>query len=198
MAIKRIYVHEKIYNQFKEKFVHFVRALKVGDGTDPEIFFGPIQNEMQFNRAKDLYASISATGLKVALDGGPVQGSAGFHFRPVIVDDPPEDSRIVKEEPFAPILPLLKWSESDRISVVDRANNTETGLGASVWSKNVEHAEALARQLDAGSVWVNSHFELVAHIPFGGHKSSGIGLEYGFDGLLEYCDSQSVWVRTNA
>ena len=196
MAIKRLYVHESIYSEFKNKLVHFVQTLKVGGGnSDPDVFFGPLQNKMQYEKASDLLASISSTSLSTALTGGPSKDSPGFFFAPVIVDNPPEESRIVGEEPFAPMIPLLKWSESDGVPVVDRANRIDTGLGASVWSKDIDRAAAIAGQLEAGSVWVNSHFELEAHVPFGGHKSSGIGLEYGLSGLVEYCNSQTLWLR---
>ena len=93
------------------------------------------------------------------------------------------------------MIPLLRWSEPDGVGVVDRANRVESGLGASVWSKDTDWAAAIARQLVAGSVWVNSHFELEAHVPFGGHNSSGIGLEYGLSGLVEDCNSQTLWLR---
>lgn len=196
MAIKRLYVHEHIYNEFRDKLVRSVKTLKVGDGNSyPNVFFGPLQNKMQYEKASGLLASISSAGLSTALTGGPFKNSPGFFFAPVIVDNPPEDSRIVNEEPFAPILPLLKWSESDKVPVVDRANRVETGLGASVWGKDTDQAAAIAGQLEAGSVWVNSHFELEAHVPFGGHKSSGIGLEYGLSGLVEYWNSQTLWLR---
>lgn len=196
MAIKRLYVHERIYNEFKGKLVHFVQTLKVGDGSsDPEVFLGPLQNKMQYEEASDLLASISSVGLSTALTGGPFKDSPGFFFAPVIVDNPPEESRIVVEEPFAPMIPLLRWSESDGVGVVDRANRVESGLGASVWSKDADRAAAIAGQSEAGSVWVNSHFELEAHVPFGGHKSSGIGLEYGLSGLVEDCNSQTLWLR---
>ncbi|GIJ88214.1 hypothetical protein Asppvi_007132 [Aspergillus pseudoviridinutans] len=192
MMVKRLYVHEKIYDEFREKLVAFVASLKVGDGTEPDVFFGPVQNDMQYGKAKDLVESLSAEGLTTAL-GGTIQDSAGYFVPPIIVDNPPESARVVQEEPFAPILPMLKWSDED--DVIARANATEMGLGASVWSKDMARARRIADQLESGSVWINSHFDVSPKAPFGGHKSSGIGTEWGLNGLTAYCNSQTLWVK---
>jgi acyl-CoA reductase-like NAD-dependent aldehyde dehydrogenase len=100
--------------------------------------------------------------------------------------------RLLQEEPFGPIVPLLKWSDED--DVIDRANALKTGLGASVWSKDLARAESMARRLEAGSVWVNSHFDVDARVPFGGWKESGVGMEWGMEGLKSYTNSRSLWV----
>lgn len=97
------------------------------------------------------------------------------------------------EEPFGPILPVLKWK--DEKDVIKRANASLMGLGASVWTKDLERGERIARQLEAGSVWVNSHFELAPNVPFGGYKWSGIGVDWGVEGLKGWCNPQTVWVR---
>lgn len=131
----------------------------------------------------------------MALDGKIWESSKGFFAEPAIVDNPPDDSRIVVEEPFAPIVPLLKWLDED--DVLERANGLETGLGGSVWSKDLQRAERMARQLSAGSVWVNSHFDVAPNVPFGGHKQSGIGMEWGVEGLKNYTNSRSLWVWKN-
>jgi acyl-CoA reductase-like NAD-dependent aldehyde dehydrogenase len=192
MMIKRLYVHESIYDEFLEKLVAFVKTLKVGAGTEPDTFFGPVQNEMQFEKAKELLTSIQKENLKPAL-GGSIENSTGYYVHPTIIDNPPESSRVVQEEPFAPILPILKWSDED--DVIERANALETGLGASVWSKDFERATRMADQLQSGSVWVNSHFDLMPTAPFGGHKQSGMGVEWGLTGLLGYCNSQTQWLK---
>lgn len=192
MMIKRLYVHEKIYDEFLNKLVTFVKTLKVGEGTESDVFFGPVQNEMQFRKAKDLLSSITTEKLIPAL-GGSIESSSGYFIHPAIIDNPPESSRVVQEEPFAPILPILKWSDED--DVVERANALETGLGSSVWSKDFERATRIADQLQSGSVWVNSHFDLLPIAPFGGHKQSGMGVEWGLTGLLGYCNSQTQWLK---
>ncbi|KAL3481403.1 Aldehyde/histidinol dehydrogenase [Aspergillus californicus] len=192
MMIKRLYIHESIYPAFLEKFTAVVQAYKIGAGTNPENFIGPIQNSMQYEKAKDLFSSIASENLTAAL-GGKITDSEGFFIPPTIIDNPPESSRVVQEEPFAPIIPLMKWSDED--DVLARANASESGLGASVWSKDMVRARRMADQLEAGNVWINTHFEVSPIAPFGGHKSSGIGSEWGVSGLLQYCNSQTLWER---
>lgn len=192
MMIKRLYVHEKIYDAFLEKLVAFVKNFKVGEGTDPDVFVGPVQNKMQFEKAKDLFSSITTENLKAVL-GGSIEDSHGYYIHPTIIDNPPEGSRVVQEEPFAPILPVMKWSDED--DVIKKANALDTGLGSSVWSKDLDRAQRIADQMQSGSVWVNSHFEVAPNVPFGGHKQSGMGVEWGLTGLLGYCNSQTQWLN---
>lgn len=192
MMIKRLYVHENIYDEFLDKLVTFVKSLKVGDGTEEDTFFGPVQNKMQYEKAKDLFSTLSTENLKAAL-GGSIENSSGYYIHPTIVDNPPEGSRVVQEEAFAPILPVLKWSDED--DVIQRANALKTGLGSSVWSKDFDRATRIADQLQSGSVWVNSHFDVSPTAPMGGHKESGIGVEWGLTGLLGYCNSQTQWLK---
>ncbi|OJZ92899.1 hypothetical protein ASPFODRAFT_122574 [Aspergillus luchuensis CBS 106.47] len=192
MMIKRLYVHEKIYDKFLEAFVNFTKNLKVGNGTEPDVFFGPVQNEMQYGKLKDLFSSIQTENLKPAL-GGSITESEGYFVTPTIIDNPPDNSRVVQEEPFGPILPLMKWSDEDE--VIARANDTDTGLGASVWSKDVDRAQRIGTQLESGSVWINSHFQVAPNIPFGGMKASGNGREWGLEGLKSYTQSQMLWVK---
>ncbi|RLL93178.1 hypothetical protein CFD26_101576 [Aspergillus turcosus] len=195
MMIKRLYVHEAIYDEFRDKLVSIVKTFPLGEGTKPDVFFGPIQNEMQYNKARDLLASISSEGLTTVLGGSPGD-PAGFFIQPTIVDNPPGKARVVIEEPFAPILPLLKWRADDE--VLDRANTDPSGLGGSVWCRDPDRAQRLADCLDTGSVWINSHLALAPHVPYGGHKQSGIGVEYGLEGLKAYCASQTVWLFKDA
>ncbi|KAL4945753.1 hypothetical protein BDV06DRAFT_8795 [Aspergillus oleicola] len=192
MMIKRLYVHEKIYSTFLEKYIAFVKNFPVGEGTAADTFIGPVQNSMQYEKAKNLFSSISSENLTAAL-GGTITDSKGFFIPPTIIDNPPENSRVVQEEPFAPILPVLKWSDED--DVVARANASDSALAASVWCKDVDRARRIADQLDGGSVWINTHFEVSPFVPFGGHKASGIGTEWGLQGLTQYCNSQSLWIK---
>ncbi|KAF2010920.1 aldehyde dehydrogenase-like protein [Aaosphaeria arxii CBS 175.79] len=193
MLAKRIYVHERIYDTFRDKMVAFTKStIKTGSGMEEGVVVGPIQNKM-YEKVKGLYAQIEKQGWKTALAGSAQDSASGGYFiTPAIIDNPPEDSSIVTDEPFGPIVPLLKWS--DEIDVIERANASKAGLGASVWSRDVKRAERMARQLEAGSVWVNSHFDVDPKIPFGGHKESGIGMEWGIEGLKHYTNSRSLWV----
>ncbi|KAM3069063.1 hypothetical protein ACMFMG_004244 [Clarireedia jacksonii] len=196
MAIKRIYVHEAIYDRFLSAMVSHAKNLGVGSGKDPKTFVGPLQNATQLEKVQSYYDDIEKNGLRAAL-GGPsalLKESLpkGYFLTPTIIDNPPDTERIVQEEPFGPIVPLIKWSGSDD-AVVERANDSLTGLGASVWSADVARAEKMARQLQAGSVWVNTHFQVSALVPFGGHKNSGLGMEWGIMGLKHWCNPQSLW-----
>ncbi|KAH8655798.1 Aldehyde/histidinol dehydrogenase [Xylariales sp. PMI_506] len=197
MNIKRIYVHENIYDKFLATMVAMTKQFKTGDHTDPEAFFGPIQNSMQYEKLQNFYSQISKEGWKTALGGEPgPKESKGFYMPPTIIDNPSDDSSIVTDEPFGPIVPVLKWSNEEE--VIRRANNSKMGLGASVWSKDVPRAQRMAEQLEAGSIWVNTHFELAPNVPFGGHKESGLGMDWGEVGLQGWCNPQAYWVKHSA
>ncbi|KAK3302660.1 Aldehyde/histidinol dehydrogenase [Chaetomium strumarium] len=195
VAVKRLYVHEDIYDAFLAALSGVVQAaLKTGMNDDPTAVLGPIQNTMQYAKLQDMYAQISQQGWKAvpAPDLSAPKPGAGFFLPPTLIDNPPDDARIVTEEQFGPIVPLLKWSDED--DVVRRANATPYGLGGSVWSADRARAERTARRLEAGTVWVNTHFQLGPQAAFGGHKQSGIGVESGLDGLKGWCNPQTVWV----
>jgi acyl-CoA reductase-like NAD-dependent aldehyde dehydrogenase len=188
---KRLYVHEDVYDEVRDALVEFINAnIKVGDGTAADTDLGPIQNSMQYGKVKDYFADCHANGYQFAL-GGDIDESAPGWFVPVtLVDNPPEDSRIVKEEPFGPILPLLKWSDED--DVIARANDTIYGLGASVWGKDLEAVERIGSQLEAGTVWLNEVHQYSPFQAFGGHKQSGLGCENSLHGLMEYTNWQTT------
>jgi acyl-CoA reductase-like NAD-dependent aldehyde dehydrogenase len=155
---------------------------------------------MQFEKVKSFFTDIETSKWTVAVGGGvndqqTKKPSAGYFIEPTIIDRPPENSRIVVEEPFGPILPLLTWSSEEE--VVQRANNTKMGLGASVWSDDLNQATRIARQLEAGSVWINTHQEGNPLAPFGGHKESGLGYEWGRGGLASYCNVQSLFLKSS-
>ncbi|KAK7417295.1 hypothetical protein QQZ08_011675 [Neonectria magnoliae] len=194
MAVKRIYVHESIYDKFLAAMVEVVKSLKAGDHDDAEAFLGPIQNRMQFDKLQTTYAQIAKHGWKTAVGGPPEKRAGkGYFMPPTIVDNPPDDSSIVVEEPFGPIVPVLKWTDEE--DVINRANASKLGLGASVWASDEARATRIAQQLEAGSIWVNTHFELAPHMPFGGHKQSGLGMDWGNVGLKGWCNPQACWVK---
>lgn len=192
LAIKRIYVHESIHEKFRDAMVEYTRTLKVGEGNEEGVFLGPIQNSMQFDKVKTFFNDIEKEKWNVAV-GGKNDDRPGYFINPTIIDKPSDTSRIVTEEPFGPIVPLMTWS--DEADVVRRANDTKMGLGASVWSNDLEQANRIARQLDAGSVWVNTHLEVAPNAAFGGHKESGIGFEWGVGGLKAFCNVQTLFLK---
>lgn len=153
----------------------FTKTIKIGDGNEEGVFLGPVQNAMQYEKVKTFFSDIKKENWNVAV-GGINEEKPGYFINPTIIDKPAEGSRIVTEEPFGPIVPLLTWNTEE--DVIARANDTKMGLGASVWSDDMDEANRIARQLDAGSVWVNTHIELDPNAPFGGHKESGVGYEW--------------------
>jgi acyl-CoA reductase-like NAD-dependent aldehyde dehydrogenase len=193
LAIKRIYVHEDIHDEFRDAMVAFTKNLKVGAGTEEGVFLGPIQNSMQFEKVKTFFSDIEKEKLTVAVGGTNDDSKPGYFITPTIIDKPSDTSRIATEEPFGPIVPLMTWT--DETDVIDRANNTLMGLGASVWSSDLQQAARIAKQLEAGSVWVNTHLELDPSAPFGGHKESGIGFEWGTGGLKAFCNAQTLYLK---
>ena len=191
---KRLYIHEDVYDEVRDALVEFIEAnIKVGDGTLEDTDLGPIQNSMQYGKVKDYFADCHANGYKFAL-GGKIDENAKGWFVPVsLVDNPPESSRIVQEEPFGPILPLLKWSDED--DVIARANDTIYGLGATVWGKDLNAVERIGSQLEAGTVWLNEVHQYSPFQAFGGHKQSGLGCENSLHGLMEYTNWQTTTLK---
>lgn len=195
IAAKRIYVHSDIYDRFRDAFVAFARTVPMGDGAADGTALGPVQNVAQYRRVLDLIDDCRTNEHRFALGGDPVPETRDGYFIPVtIVDNPPDDSRIVTEEPFGPVVPLLRFDDVD--DVVSRANASPYGLAGSVWSADPVRALAVAEQLDTGTVWINECQYLTPFQPFGGHKQSGLGVESGRDGLLEYTNTQVITIRS--
>lgn len=189
-ATKRLYVHERIYDEVLGALVEYAKTVKVGNGADPSTQLGPIQNDAQYTKVIEYIDDCKAHGLRFAV-GGEVDAHAAGWFIPItLVDNPPEDSRIVGEEPFGPILPILKWR--DEKDVITRANKSQYGLGASVWGKDLDAVERIGSQLQAGTVWLNEIHQYSPHQAFGGHKESGLGCENSLHGLMEYTNWQTI------
>jgi acyl-CoA reductase-like NAD-dependent aldehyde dehydrogenase len=195
VATKRIYIHESIYREFVDEMVAFTKTMKVGNPDDGDNMLGPIQNSMQYEKVKSFFEDSKAKGYKFAVGEPEVTSGKGFFIQPTIIDNPPNDSRIIAEEPFGPIVPTQPWSDIE--DVIARANNTNTGLGACVWGKDVEEASRIARRLEAGSVFVNSWEKPSPRAIFGGHKESGIGGEWGKTGLLAFMNAHVIHVYKN-
>jgi acyl-CoA reductase-like NAD-dependent aldehyde dehydrogenase len=192
VAAKRLYIHEDIYDDLRDALVDYAKTVKVGDGSQQGTDLGPIQNRMQFEKLKELLGDAKASGLNAVL-GGEIPEGTGFFVPVTIYDNPPEDSRVVREEAFGPVLPLLKFTDVEE--VIARANDTEYGLAASVWSNDSEKAKAIASRIEAGTVWINEIHSFSPHVAFGGHKQSGVGIENALDGLAEYTNSQTIVTR---
>ncbi|MCB1710054.1 MAG: aldehyde dehydrogenase family protein [Halioglobus sp.] len=189
-ALKRLYVHEDIYDEMCDALAAIAGSVKTGDGSG-EVDFGPIQNKAQFDKVCAIAGEAKASGARFLTGGEPIKG-AGYFFPVTIVADIADDTRLVAEEPFGPILPILKFSDVE--DALRRANDSNNGLGGSVWSADVARATALASRLECGTAWVNGHAMIQPNMPFGGVKESGVGVEFGRYGLEEYTNIQSLYI----
>lgn len=193
VAIKRLYIHADIYDAVAREIVEYAKTVKIGDGAEQGVDLGPVQNKMQFEKVKSILADSREKGHRFLMGGEAAEGK-GYYIPISIVDNPPEDSRVVVEEAFGPVLPLLKFDNLD--DVIRRANSSDTGLGGSVWSADTEKAREIAQQLQTGTVWINEMFAFSPRAPFSGHKQSGIGSEHGLEGLLEFTNTQTITVKS--
>lgn len=189
-ALKRLYVHEDIYDEMCEALAAIARSVKTGDGSG-EVDFGPIQNKMQFDKVCTIAREAKESGARFLTGGEPMEG-AGYFFPVTIVADIADDTRLVAEEPFGPILPILKFTDVE--DALRRANDSNNGLGGSVWSTDTQRASELASRLECGTAWVNAHAMIQPNMPFGGVKESGLGVEFGRYGLEEYTNIQSLYI----
>jgi acyl-CoA reductase-like NAD-dependent aldehyde dehydrogenase len=190
LAVKRVYAHERIYDEVVEALAERARSVQVGDGFRDGTELGPLNNRPQYERVKELVNGAVADGAKVAAGGKPMEGS-GYFFEPTILGGLGDGSRIVDEEQFGPALPVIPYR--DVTAVLETANSGHYGLTGSVWSADVEHAFAVASELDCGQVSINVHGGGVRpELPFGGHKWSGIGVENGLAGLFGFTDTKVI------
>lgn len=190
VATKRLFIHADIYDRLRDRLHQLAKETPVGDGAQQGNRYGPIQNEAQYRRVLALLDDARANGLTL-LEGGAVP-DRGYFVPLTLVDNPPDDSRVVVEEAFGPILPLLKFTDVD--DVVARANDSEYGLAGAVWSNDVEQATAIAHRLDTGTVWINQNLQSTPFTPLAGAKQSGFGQENGVAGLLEFTRSKSIYI----
>ncbi len=191
-AIKRLYVHDDVYDRMCDALAKKAATMTVGPGDADGTDYGPVQNRMQFEKVCELAESAKADGGRFLTGGEPMEGK-GYFFPITLVADLTDGHRLVDEEPFGPILPIIRFTDDD--DVVRRANDSSFGLGGSVWSADVEKATDMAARLETGSAWVNQHFDLSPMVPFGGVKESGMGVENGVDGLREFTTSQVLNVK---
>jgi len=179
LGAKRLYVHESQYDQICDELGRLARESVVDDGLKQGTQMGPLQNKAQFEKAKGFLEDAKRNGKIVA--GGEVLSRKGYFIQPTIVRDIPDDARLVAEEQFSPIVPVLRYSDID--DAIARANDSEYGLGGTVWAKDLDRAFKVAARIETGTVWINTFLDVSPDISFGGAKQSGIGAELGQEGL---------------
>lgn len=177
-----------MYDEFCDELAKLAKAAIVDDGSKQGTTIGPIQNQMQFDKVKALIDDARTRGTVLA--GGDALDRPGYFMPPTIVRDLDDDAPLVREEQFGPVLPVLKYDDID--DVIARANDSDYGLGGTVWGKDLARATDVAMRIDSGTVWVNQHMAIDANIPFRGVKQSGLGAELGEAGLLEYTQAHIV------
>lgn len=187
-VIKRLYVHDSLYDAVCEEIAGMANAFPVGDGADPSVQFGPIQNKAQYEKVLGFLDDARANGTIIA--GGERREGPGYFVPLTVVRDISDGTKTVDDEPFGPVLPIIRYTDVD--DAIARANASPYGLGASVWGSDTAAATAVARRLESGSVWVNQHCALDPQVPFPAHKQSGLGVEGGREGLYAYTALQTV------
>jgi acyl-CoA reductase-like NAD-dependent aldehyde dehydrogenase len=189
LAIKRVYIHESLYEETCARLAALAEAAEVGDGMDEATEVGPLQNQLQYEKVKTLIEESRLEGKVIA--GGDMVDGRGYFIRPTLIKDIPDTARLVREEQFGPVLPLMSYQSIDE--VIERANDSVYGLGGTIWSANPERALAVAMRIDTGVVWINCHMSLTPDVAVGGSKQSGIGAEQGLEGLEEFTQRHVVW-----
>jgi len=188
-AIKRLYVHEDIYEDMCTALVDFSRTVIVGNGLDEGTMLGPLQNEAQYQKVNGLIDDARNAGARILTGGEPIEGP-GYFIPITLVADIGDGTPLVDQEQFGPALPIIRYSSID--DAVVAANNTEFGLDASVWTSDKEKGAEIAKRLQAGTVWVNKHADIAPHVPMGGLKCSGMGVEFGEEGLAAYTEIKII------
>ncbi len=192
IATKRLYVHEKIYKNMIEKLKSIAESVVVGNGLDEKVTMGPLNNELQLNKVINLVEDAKNNGAEI-ICGGKRLATPGYFYQPTIITHVNDNMRIVKEEQFGPVLPILSFNDDE--DVIRRVNQTTMGLGGTVWSKNLERATQLAAKVESGIVWVNRTFAAHPLAPFGGVKMSGIGREGGHWSFLSMLETQTMSIK---
>lgn len=191
IAAKRFIVEESIAEDFTSKFVEHASNLKVGDPMDPDTDIGPLVREEQIELLEEQVKDALSKGAKALLEGGRLQKN-GFFYSPIVLSNVTQEMKVLKEETFGPVAPVIPVK--DESSAIKVANDSELGLGASIWSEDRDKALRLAKEIEAGVVVVNSLVKSDPRLPFGGVKKSGIGRELSKFGLYEFMNIKSVSV----
>jgi len=192
-ASKRVYVPRAMLDSVCAEFVRLAGEARVGDGMDPATTVGPVQNRAQYERLLGYIAEARTEGTILA--GGNAVGGGGYFIAPTIVRDLPDTARLVREEQFGPVMPVLAYDNEDEM--LARVNNSEYGLGGTIWTGSAQRGIALAERIETGTVWVNRHMALHLDVAFGGVKQSGVGQQQGIAGIEEFTDLRVVSAALN-
>lgn len=189
-ALKRLYVHEDVYDAVCEALLRVARSTRSGHGVDAGVTLGPLTTAAQFDVVDRLVEDARLSGARILIGGEPDRAAPGNFYPATLVADIAPDRPLVTEEQFGPALPIVRFREVDE--AVALANAGGAGLGGSVWSADVDAARAIAARLRTGTVWINRHGAVHPMVPFGGVGASGYGLEFGVEGLKSVAVPQVI------
>jgi len=197
LAVKRLYLFEKIADTFMERLTGKVNKLRIGDGLKRETLLGPLHTKVQREEVEEMVTEAVKQGAKILTGGKRPQGpefDKGFFLQPTLLADVDPDARIVVDECFGPALPILRVKDLDE--AIAQANRSIFGLGSSVWTRDIDKAMTAAEHIEAGYTWVNSAQIIYDELPFGGVKQSGLGKEHGNEAIDYYTEAKSIVVAT--
>lgn len=189
---KRLYVHTDDYDRVVSALDGVSSQMKMGNGMEEGVVLGPVQNKMQWDKINDLVEDAKENGATVIRGGSPEHGP-GYFYPLTLLGNVDNGMRIVDEEQFGPVLPIIKYDTVEE--AIQKANDTRTGLGASVWADNLDDAAKIAARIESGTVWINQHGAIHPMVPFGGIKDSGYGVEFGIDGLKAVTQPQVISIK---
>jgi acyl-CoA reductase-like NAD-dependent aldehyde dehydrogenase len=196
LAIKRLYIFDSIHDDFVGKLVARVGKLRVGNGLAEGTMIGPLHSESQRAEVEAQVADAVEHGAKVLAGGDRLRGGEfdrGHYYKPTLLADVREDSRVATEEVFGPALPIFRVGSLDE--AIEKANNSIFGLGSSIWTNDLNRATRAAERIEAGYTWINSAQIIYDELPFGGLKQSGLGKEHGIEALDHYSETKAVVVK---
>jgi succinate-semialdehyde dehydrogenase/glutarate-semialdehyde dehydrogenase len=193
IAAKRFIVAEAIADKFTQMLLEKFRALKIGDPMEPETDLGPLATPSILQELAQQVQTAVESGGKVLIGGQPLSDRQGYFFQPTLIVDIPTDAPIVQEEFFGPVALLFRVPNID--TAIDLANATPFGLGASAWTTDVLEQKRLITEIEAGCVFINSMVKSDPRLPFGGTKRSGYGRELSIQGLHEFVNVKTVWIK---
>ncbi|HEY6696262.1 MAG TPA: aldehyde dehydrogenase family protein [Solirubrobacteraceae bacterium] len=196
LGCKRVFVHDSVYDDFVSQLVERVGRYEPGDGTvkaeKPKLRMGPIHTKAGRDELLEQLEDGVAKGGEVLIGGGTAGHDKGWFLEPAVVAEPGADSRLMTEEVFGPVLPVLRYSDFD--DAIRRANDTPYGLGSSIWTNDARLIHRAAQEIESGMTWVNQIHYGYDELPFGGVKASGFGKEHGVEALDSYVELKSVVV----
>ncbi|MCM2293944.1 aldehyde dehydrogenase family protein [Allorhizobium sp. BGMRC 0089] len=190
-ALKRLYVHETVYEDVCTKLADYAKRIQVGDGLLEDNLLGPVQNKKQLDKVVELVEQAKRDGGRVLIGGKSEHKGPGYFYPVTLVADLKNGSRLVDEEQFGPVLPIIKYSDLDE--AIALANDNPNGLGGSVWTRDLKKGAEIASRMECGSVWINKHGAIQPNAPFGGTNTSGFGVEFATEGLKEFTDIQVIF-----